>query len=209
MQVNLLINNLKNTAVAVFFIFYLFIGLFCDKMKALQRSLYMKKIINKINFALIAMVVSTSAFAAKAVGSNTIQVQTGMCDLITRLHGIFETLRILAFVGAAFYIAGWAWKYISSGDAKVEDLKKTGYRFVGRFRPVIHEWCFVLICVVCIWYGNDGMWRCFNKLVKFIFIEKPSGWTVFLSDDYRVIFFPESFSNIFYLFRGFFETRLK
>ena len=133
MQVNLLINNLKNTAVAVFFIFYLFIGLFCDKMKALQRSLYMKKIINKINFALIAMVVSTSAFAAKAVGSNTIQVQTGMCDLITRLHGIFETLRILAFVGAAFYIAGWAWKYISSGDANVEDLKKQGIALLVGF----------------------------------------------------------------------------
>jgi len=32
----------------------------------------------------------------------------------------------LAFIGAAFYIAGWAWKYISSGDAKTDDIIKQG-----------------------------------------------------------------------------------
>ena len=86
----------------------------------------MKKIMNKINFALIALMVSVPAFAAKSGASNTITIDGGMCELIERLHGIFSILRILAFVGAAFYIAGWAWKYISSGDAKMDDLKNKG-----------------------------------------------------------------------------------
>ena len=93
----------------------------------------MKKIMNKINFALIAMVVSTSAFAAKASGGNAISAGKGVCDLINRLHGVFEILRILAFVGAAFYIAGWAWKYISTGSVKVDDLKNQGIALLVGF----------------------------------------------------------------------------
>ena len=93
----------------------------------------MKKIMNKINFALIAMIVSTSAFAAKSGGTGKITVSNGMCDLINRLHGIFEVLRILAFVGAAFYIAGWAWKYITSGSVKVDDLKNQGIALLVGF----------------------------------------------------------------------------
>ena len=93
----------------------------------------MKKIMNKINFALIALMVSVPAFAAKDGAADTITINKGMCDLITRLHGIFNTLRILAFVGAAFYIAGWAWKYISAGDAKIDDLKKQGIALLVGF----------------------------------------------------------------------------
>lgn len=93
----------------------------------------MKKIMNKINFALIALMVSVPAFAAKSGASNTITIDGGMCELIERLHGIFSILRILAFVGAAFYIAGWAWKYISSGDAKMDDLKKQGIALLVGF----------------------------------------------------------------------------
>ena len=91
----------------------------------------MKKIMNKINFALIALMVSVPAFAAKG-GTDTVGGK-GMCDLINRLHDIFAILRVLAFVGAAFYIAGWAWKYISSGDAKIEDLKKQGIALLVGF----------------------------------------------------------------------------
>lgn len=93
----------------------------------------MKKIMNKINFALIALMVSVPAFAAKSGASNTITIDGGMCELINRLHGIFSILRILAFVGAAFYIAGWAWKYISAGDAKMDDLKKQGIALLVGF----------------------------------------------------------------------------
>ena len=79
----------------------------------------MKKIMNKINFAIIAMMVSVPAFAAPAANN-------GMCELIKNLKGVFGLLRTLAFVGAAFYIAGWAWGYISKGEAKMEDVKKQG-----------------------------------------------------------------------------------
>jgi hypothetical protein len=79
----------------------------------------MKKVMNKINFAIIGLMVAMPAFAA---GPAT----NGVCALIKRLHGVFEILRIMAFVGAAFYIAGWAWDYISKGEAKMDDIKKKG-----------------------------------------------------------------------------------
>ena len=75
----------------------------------------MKKILNKVNFAIIAIMTSVPAFA-----------DSDMCELIRKMKGVFGLLRTLAFVGAAFYIAGWAWKYISSGEAKPDDLKKQG-----------------------------------------------------------------------------------
>ncbi len=79
----------------------------------------MKKIMNKINFAIIAMMVSVPAFAASAANN-------GMCELIKNLKDVFGLLRTLAFVGAAFYIAGWAWTYISKGEAKMDDIKGKG-----------------------------------------------------------------------------------
>ena len=79
----------------------------------------MKKIMNRINFAIIGLMVSVPAFAA-------VQANSGLCALIKRLQDVFKILRTMAFIGAAFYIAGWAWKYISSGDAKPDDLKKQG-----------------------------------------------------------------------------------
>ena len=78
----------------------------------------MKKIMNKVNLAIIAMMVSVPAFAA--VDENAI------CKLVNELKGVFSLLRTLAFIGAAFYIAGWAWEFISKGEAKPEDIKKKG-----------------------------------------------------------------------------------
>lgn len=78
----------------------------------------MKKIMNKINFAIIAMVVSVPAFAAVN--------ESAICGLVKELKGVFELLRTLAFIGAAFYIAGWAWEFISKGEAKPDDIKKKG-----------------------------------------------------------------------------------
>jgi len=80
----------------------------------------MKKIMNKVNFAIVALMTSMPAFA------DDINVSKGMCDLIVRLHDVFNILRIMAFIGAAFYIAGWAWDYIKGGEAKMDDIKKKG-----------------------------------------------------------------------------------
>lgn len=79
----------------------------------------MKKIMNKINFAIIAVMASAPAFAESLDAS-------GFCGLLKELHNVFNWLRILAFIGAAFYIAGWAWDFISKGEAKMDDVKKKG-----------------------------------------------------------------------------------
>lgn len=87
----------------------------------------MKKIMNKINFAIIAMMVSGSAFAARA-SRTPIDIGTGngICDLLENLHEVFNILRIMAFIGAAFYIASWAWGYIKGGKAELDDVKTKG-----------------------------------------------------------------------------------
>ncbi len=83
----------------------------------------MKKIMNKINFALIAIMASVPAFAA----------DKAMCEALTKLHDVFNLLRTLAFIGAAFYIAGWAWGYISKGEAKMDDIKNKGLGLIVGF----------------------------------------------------------------------------
>ena len=77
----------------------------------------MKKIINKINFAIIGLMVSVPAFAVDT---------KEMCNAIKELGTVFNLLRTMAFIGAAFYIAGWAWGYISKGEAKMDDIKTKG-----------------------------------------------------------------------------------
>lgn len=78
----------------------------------------MKKIMNKLNFAIIAAMAATPAMAAPNAN--------GLCALIQQMQGVFNILRTLAFVGAAFVIAGWAWTYISKGEVKMDDLKNKG-----------------------------------------------------------------------------------
>ena len=78
----------------------------------------MKKIINKINFAIVAAMIANPAFAAFN--------ESAICKLMTDLKNVFSMLRTFAFIGAAFMIAGWAWGYISSGKAEMKDLKDKG-----------------------------------------------------------------------------------
>lgn len=87
----------------------------------------MKNILKKLGFAVITVFagasVALAAPAAAGVGVN----EAGLCALIGQMYGVFKILRTLAFVGAAFIIAGWAWGYISKpADFKLEDLKTKG-----------------------------------------------------------------------------------
>ena len=79
----------------------------------------MKKIMNKVNFALICLMVSTPLFAEELNAAP-------FCELFHKLHSVFNILRIAAFVGAAFYIAGWAWEFISGGKAEMAKIKEKG-----------------------------------------------------------------------------------
>lgn len=89
-----------------------------DNIKRKEKEFLMKKVFNKFNFVLVAMLVAVPAFAAGGTD--------GLCTLIAQLQGIFKILRILAFVGAGFLIASWAWGFISAGEVKMDDVKKKG-----------------------------------------------------------------------------------
>ena len=69
------------------------------------------------------------AFAAKTTVSNG-----GICGLVKELKPVIDTLRTLAFVGAAFILMDWAWGFIKAGDVKKDDLQAKGIgMFVGFF----------------------------------------------------------------------------
>ena len=85
----------------------------------------MKGLLKKIGFAgaVIMAGASMPALAAAAAGVSN----NGLCALIGQMYYVFRILRTLAFVGAAFIIAGWAWGYISKpADMKLDDLKTKG-----------------------------------------------------------------------------------
>ena len=86
----------------------------------------MKGLMNKVNFAIIGLMVSCPAFAAAAN-------RDGLCELINKMKDVFKVLRTLAFIGAAFYIAAWAWDFISKGEAKMDDMKKRGLALLVGF----------------------------------------------------------------------------
>ena len=81
----------------------------------------MKKLMKKLNFALIAaMATAAPAFAATAGNE-------GLCLLAEKFGYIFDIIRTLAFIGAGITIAGWAWGYIEKGEVKIiEEVKKKG-----------------------------------------------------------------------------------
>lgn len=85
----------------------------------------MKNILKKIGFA--GVVVLSGAVAAVAAPAAAGVSSNGLCMLISQMYGVFKILRTLAFVGAAFIIAGWAWGYIKDGKGvDMEDLRKKG-----------------------------------------------------------------------------------
>jgi hypothetical protein len=73
----------------------------------------------KVLFGLVAIFAGIGAASAAGASGDP-------CVIIGSMQGVFKTLRTLAFVGAGFMIAGWAWGYITAGEAKMDDLKKKG-----------------------------------------------------------------------------------
>ena len=80
----------------------------------------MKKIMNKVNFALIALMVSVAPVMAATSTAGKV------CDLINELGGILKYIRLFAFVGAGFMIVQWAWDYIKGGDVAMDKIKGQG-----------------------------------------------------------------------------------
>lgn len=77
----------------------------------------MKKLMYKLNFAVVGIMASMPAFAA----------ERDICKLVAELQGVFKIMRTLAFVGAGFLIAKWAWGYIEGGKVDaMKELKEKG-----------------------------------------------------------------------------------
>ena len=72
------------------------------------------------------VLVFAAIVALIVVPAQALTVSSSMCALIGKMQDIFKILRILAFVGAGFYMAGWAWDYISKGKAEMSDIKTKG-----------------------------------------------------------------------------------
>lgn len=85
----------------------------------------MKEQMKVIGFAaLCALFVVTGASAAS--GTETLS-SDNLCKLIEKFKDIFKILRTVAFVGAAFMIAKWAWGYIEAGKIdSMGELKSKG-----------------------------------------------------------------------------------
>lgn len=78
----------------------------------------MKKLMYKLNFAIVGIMASVPAFAVES---------EDICKLVGELQGVFKIMRTLAFVGAGFLIAKWAWGYIEGGKVDaMKELKEKG-----------------------------------------------------------------------------------
>ena len=104
------------------------------------------------NYAKI--LVFAAIVALIVIPAQALTVDAATCDLINRMQKIFRTLRILAFVGAGFYMADWAWGYISKGEAKMEDMKKKGTGLLVGFTLLFIIG--VVITFVLTVAGDDG-----------------------------------------------------
>jgi len=71
--------------------------------------------------------------AGSASGGSGSLPDYDVCELINQLRTVFQILRVLCYGGAAFVMMGWAWGFITSGDAKLEDAKKKGVSLIVSF----------------------------------------------------------------------------
>ena len=77
---------------------------------------------------MIFLAICLGTFAGPALAAGDI---SGMCELIAEMQDIFKLIRTLAFVGAGFLLAKYAWEAISTGKLNgeadlVKGAQKTG-----------------------------------------------------------------------------------
>ena len=118
----------------------------------------MKKLLLKLNFAIVG-VMATGVANAADVGNNE-----ALCELAREFGGVFGTLRTLAFVGAAFILAGWAWDFIAKGEVKLDDVKKKGIGMLVGF--IILFGVATFISVFMSMAGEGGSLGCIEDAFK-------------------------------------------
>lgn len=120
-----MLNSQRRQTDAVVFYVCLNVYNFYDKINGKERGFIMKGLLKLFGFTGIAVLAGGAAAVAAPAGGIGVN-EAGLCALIGQMYGVFKILRTLAFVGAAFIIAGWAWGYISKGEVKLDDLQKKG-----------------------------------------------------------------------------------
>ena len=121
----------------------------------------MKKIMKKFGFALVCMMAVVPAFADVD------------CTIIERIGNILYYLRIAAFIGAAFYIAAWAWDFIKGGEAKMDDIKKRGVALLVGFGLLI-----MVGTIITFVMSTTGFEKCKEQLRNMGMKEVPITTTV-------------------------------
>ena len=86
---------------------------------------------NKTKTALLRIETSVAALLVSIPAFADTDTSGGLCELITKLKGVFGTLRTLAFVGAGFVLAKYAWEAITSGKINSKDNMVEGVKTVG------------------------------------------------------------------------------
>lgn len=113
----------------------------------------MKKLMKKLNFAIIGVMVSAPAMA---VSSN---IKDAVCKLSEQFGDIFSVIRLLAFVGAGITIAGWAWGYISAGNIDaIKEVKEKGIAMLVGF--ILLFGIGTLLSVFMAMTGEGGSFDC-------------------------------------------------
>ena len=116
----------------------------------------MKKFMKEFGFAAFLMLSFVGVASAADNG-----VTAAACELIGKLSPLIKVLRILAFVGAGFTIAGWGYGYLTSGKAELKDVKEKGIGLlVGAFL------LFGIGLVLQFLIGaadTDGAWNCGDR----------------------------------------------
>ncbi len=105
-----------------------------------------------------AAIVALIVVPAQAAGP---EVSPAICALVAKMQKVFKLLRILAFVGAGFYMAGWAWDYIvnagkaaKDGGFSIDDVKKKGVGLLVGFTLLFIIG--IVISVLLSATGEDG-----------------------------------------------------
>lgn len=126
----------------------------------------MKKYMKMIGFAAFsALFVVGGAMAAKN-GSKLITNEDGICLLIAEFQGIFKLMRTLAFVGAGFIIASWAWGYISGGKEikATDEVKNKGISMLIGF--ILLFGIGVVLNVLSTATGAEAVLGCTTEIFK-------------------------------------------
>ena len=116
----------------------------------------MKKLMKKLNFAIVGMMASGSAMAAGSMNA-------ALCKMGEQFGEIFSVLQMLAFVGAGITIAGWAWGYISGGKSVdvVKEVKEKGVGMLIGFFLLFGIGTVLSIFMTAV--GPDGSLGCVEK----------------------------------------------